>query len=163
MNKVITEFKKWYQVSLPSQENAGGAVADHLLSGNWTYRGTIIRCGQLLGASLFAGALYLLNFWSGDGVRLLVALSATSALVYIGLAMQSRTGVLALLNLLAAPIIFATAYAGMNVVTEWLIVSYILHGCVTAVQISSIDRGLSGWLFSWSVFNSAMALLLLLG
>ena len=162
MNKVITEFKKWHQVSSPSQESTGGTVAGHILSGNWIHRGTIIRCGHFLGAALLAGSLYLVNLWSADGVRLLVALSATSALVYIGLAMQSHTGVLALLNLLAAPIIFATAYAGMNV-TEWLIVSFILHGCVTAVQISSIDKDLSGWLFCWSVFNSAMALFLLLG
>ena len=163
MNKMSIEFKKWYQVHSSSQENVGGMIVDHVLSGNWINRSTIIRCGQFLGAALFANALYLLNLWSGDGVRLLVALSATSALVYIGLAMQSRTGALAILNLIAVPILFATAYAGMNLATEWLIVSLILHGCVTAVQISSVDKELSGWLFSWSVFNSAMALFLLLG
>ena len=161
MNKMSIEFKKWYQVHSPSQENSGRIMAGQVLSGKWI-RGAAIRCGQFLGAALLANGLYLLNLWSGGGVWLLAAFSATSALVYIGLAMQSRTGTLALLNLFAAAILFATAYAGMTVAAEWLIVSFILHGCVTSMQLSSVDKDLSGCLFCWSVFNSAMALLLLM-
>lgn len=159
MNKMSIEFKKWYQEYSPSHENTAG----HVFLRNLLCRGTAIRSGQFFGAALLAYGLYFLNLWSGDGVRLLVALAATSALVYIGLATQSRTGTLALLNLAAVPILVATAYAGMNVAADWLILSFILHGSLTAVQLSSVDKDLRGGLFCWSGFNGAMALLLLLG
>jgi hypothetical protein len=162
MNKISIEFKKWYQVHSSSQVSASGIMDGHILPRNWISISAIIRCGQFIGSALLAGGLCLMNIWTGDGVRLLVVLSATSALVYIGLAMQSRTGAFALLNLIAVPSLFATAYAGMNVAAEWLIISFILHGSVCAVQISSLDKDLSNWLFCWSVFNSVMALFLLL-
>ncbi len=163
MKKETLEFKKWYQIYSSSQESSAGTMADHIWAGDLFCRCTIARCGQFFGAALFAYGLYFLNLLAGDGVRFLVALAATSSLVYIGLAMQSRTGTMAIFNLLAVPILFATAYAGLNIASEWLIVSYILHGSVTAVQLGSVDKDLSGGLFCWSVFNSAMALFLLLG
>ena len=158
MIKASIEFKNRDQVHSPSQENVGS----HILSGNWICRGTGIRCGQILGSTMFAGGVYLLNLWSDDGQRLLVALSAISALAYISLAMQSRTGIMALLNLLAVPILFTTAYAGMGVATEWVIVSFILHGCITMVQVASVDKNLRDVLFCRAAFNSSMAVFLLL-
>lgn len=163
MNKLSIEFNKWCQICSPSQNNSDGVVTDHVLSEHLFCRCTVVRCVQVIGTALIAGGFYLLNLWSGDGVRLLVALAATSALLYIGLAVLSQTRTLVLLNLLAVPILFSAAYAGMNVAAEWLISSFILHGSLTALQLSSVDKDLSDNLFCWSVFNSAMALLLLLG
>lgn len=125
-------------------------------------RKTMVRCGQILGAILFAGGFYLINLWSADGVRFLVALSATCALLYICLAVESRSGVLALFNLLASAILFMTASAGM-IVTEWLIISFTLHGSVTAVQHSYFDNDLRGWMFCWTAFSFTLAMFLLLG
>ncbi len=163
MNKNNTEFKEWCQLYLSTQKTVAGVIPGRVLSGSRSCRCTVVRCGQFFGAALLAYGIYLLNLMAADGVRLLAALAATSALVHIALAIQSRTGALALLNLFAVPILFATAYAGQNVATVWLIVSFILHGSVTAVQLSSVDKNLSGSLFCWSVFNSAMALFLLPG
>ncbi len=157
------EFRKWHHVYSPSQQRTDRVMFGHVVSENLFCRCTLARCGQLLGAALLAYGFYFLNLWSGDGVRLLVALAATSTLLYIGMAIQSRTRALALLNLFAVPILFATAYAGMNVAAEWLILSLILHGSLSALQLSAVDKNLRGGLFCWSVFNSAMALLLLLG
>ncbi len=163
MNKLSIEFNKWCQICSPSQNNSDGVVTDHVLSEKLFCRCTVVRCVQVIVTALIAGGFYLLNLWSGDGVRLLVALAATSALLYIGLAVLSQTRTLVLLNLLAVPILFAAAYAGMSVAAEWLISSFILHGSLTALQLSSVDKDLSNSLFFWSVFNSVMALLLLLG
>jgi len=157
------EIKKWSQIYSSSQQNSARVMSGHVLSEKLFCRFTLVRCGQALGAALLASGFYLLSSWAGDGVRLLVVFAATSALLSIGLAVQSRTKALALLNLLAAPLLFATAYAGMMVAAEWLIVSFILHGSLTALQFSSVDKDLAGGLFCWSVFNSTMALLLLLG
>ena len=161
MRKEIIEFKNWHQTYSSSQESPVRVILDHILAGDLFSRHAIARCGQFFAAALLAGGLYLTTFWSGGGVWLPVALAATSAFVYIGLAMQCRTGAQALLNLLAAPIIFATAYAGMSVGTGWLVISFILHGSVAAVQLSAIDKGLRGFLLFWSAFNSAMALFLM--
>lgn len=163
MKKEIIEFKKGPQIYSPSQEIPAGVISGHILTGNLSRRRTIARCGQFFVAALLAGGLYFLNLWAGGGGWLLAALAATSAFAYVGLAIESRTVFLALLNLFAAPILFATAYAGMSIASEWLIVSFLLHGSVTAVQLSSIDKDLSGALLFWSAFNSAMALFLLLG
>jgi len=163
MYKSNVEFKKWCQIYLPSEERSAGAKFVHKLTGNLLNAHTLVRCGQLIVAALFAGGFYLLNLWSGDGVRLLAALAATSSFIYVGMAIQSRTGTLALLNLFAVPILFATAYAGMSVASGWLIISFAFHGSISAVQRSSIDEDLRGGLFFWSAFNSAMALILLLG
>ena len=157
------ESRKRYWPCAPSQENTIWALAGHILSENLFCRGTLVRCVQFCGAALLASGLYLLNLWCGDGVRLLVALAAVSAVLYIGLAVQSQTRTLVLLNLLAVPILFMTAYAGLNVASEWLIVSFLLHSSLIAVQLSSVDKDLHDGLFCWSVFNSAIALLLLLG
>ena len=157
------ELKKWYWAHSPSLENSTWALASQRLSEYLFCKGTVIRCGQFLAAVLLAGGIYLLNLWSGDGVRLLVVLAAVSAFLYIGLAMQSRTRTLALLNLIAIPILFMTAYAGLNGAAIWLIVSFILHGSFSAGQLSAVDKDLHGGLFCWSVFNSEMALLLFLG
>jgi hypothetical protein len=137
-------------------------MAGHVWSDSRLCKSSALRCGQFLGAAILACGLYLLNLWSGDGVRLLVVLAATSALLYISLAVQSRTRALVLLNLFAVPILFATAYAGLHVATAWLIGSFFLHGSLIAYQLASVDKELVGGLFCWSIFNSAMALLLLL-
>lgn len=163
MNKIGFEIKKWHQTYSPSHQSVAGIMSGHLFSGNLISRTVAVRSSQFLGAALLAYGLYLLNIWAGDGVRLLVALSATSALLYVGLAIQSRTLTLALLNLLAVPSLFAAAYAGMNIAAEWLIASFILHGSITALQRSSVDNDVSGGLFCWAVFNGAMAFFLLLG
>lgn len=163
MNKSTIEFKKWYQICLQSEESTARAKPGHELIPTSSGRLTIVKCGQFFSSVLAAGGFYLLNRWSGDGVWLLAALAASSAFVYIGLAMLSRTRAMALLNVMAMPFIFASAFAGMTAAGGWLAVSYILHGSVTAVQLSSVDEGLSGCLFFWSVFCSAMTLLLLLG
>ena len=163
MRKEIIEDKKWYQIYSYSHESNAGVIVDHILTRDLFCQRTIIRCGQFLVAALLDGGLYLLNTWFGDGVWFLSSLAATSAFVYIGLAIQSRTAALVLLNIFASPIIFATAYAGMGVATGWLIVSFISHGSVTIVQLSSIDKDLRSLLLFWSAFNSAMALFLLFG
>lgn len=163
MSEESTELKKWYQACSLSHKAPVGVMSGHLLAGNSICRCTVIQWGQFVVAALLAGGVWLLNLWCGDGVRLLVALAATSAFIYIGLAILSRTGTLVFLNLIAVPIIFATAYAGLNVATEWLIISFTMHGSLTAVQLSSIGEDLSGCLFFWSAFNSAMVLFLLLG
>jgi hypothetical protein len=162
MNKTSIDFKKWSQICLPSEENPNRVKSDLISIENLSGRPTIAQCGQFSVAAMFAGGFYLLNIRSGDGVWLLAALAATSTFVYVGLAMQSRTGTMALFNLLAIPIIFATAYAGMSA-AGWLIFSFLLHGSITALQLSSLDKGLTGGLFFWSAFNSTMALFLLLG
>jgi hypothetical protein len=160
MNKTNVELKKSCQIYLASEKHSSTAKFDHILTGDMFNAHTLVRCGQLIATALIAGGVYLLNLWSGDGVRLLAALAATSSLIYIGLAIQSRSGVLALINLLAVPILFTSAYAGMSISTGWLIVSFLLHGCVTAVQFSTVVNDLRGGLFFWSVFNGAMALFL---
>ena len=157
------EIKKWNQIYSPAQQNTSGAMVGHVLAEKLFCRATLVRCGQVFGAALLATGFYQLNSWVNDGVRLLVIFAAISALLYIGLALQSQTKALALLNLLAGPLLFATAYAGMTVAGEWLVVSFILHGSLTALQFTSVDKDLGGGLFCWSIFNSAMALLLLLG
>jgi len=162
MNKISAEINKWHRVCWPSQDRTSRLTSDHVFSGIRINRETIVRCGQFSGAVLIAVGFYLPNLWSDDGMRLLVTLSATCALLYIGLAVESRSGALALFNLLAAPILFMTAYAGM-IVTEWLILSFILHGSVTAVQHSYFDNDLRGWMFCWTVFSSTLAVFLLLG
>jgi hypothetical protein len=163
MNKTSVEYKKWRQIYSPEQGSSAGLMSDYVWTENLFSRQTIVRSALSFVAALFAGGLYLLNLWSGDGVWLLAAFAATSVFVYIGLAIQSRTGFLVLLNVLAVPIVFAAAYAGMSVASEWLIFSFMLHGCVAAVQLASSDKDLKGFLFFWSVFSSAMALFLLLG
>ena len=163
MKNETIEFKKWNQIYSPSQPGTTEIIPGHALSESLLNRAVLVRCSQILGAVLLACGLYFLNLWTGDGMRLLVAMSAVSAFLYIGLALQSRTKAMALLNLLAVPILFATACTGLNVAATWLIASFILHGSLSGMQLSSIDKDLRGGLFCWSVFNSAMALLLLLG
>jgi hypothetical protein len=163
MKNETIEFKKWNQIYLPSQPGTSEIIPGHALS-EWLFnRVVLVRCIQILGAVLLSCGLYFLNLWTGDGMRLLVAMSAVSAFLYIGLALQSRTKSLALLNLLAIPILFATACTGLNAASAWLIASFILHGSLSAVQLSTVNQDLRGGLLCWSVFNSAMALLLLLG
>ena len=157
------ESKKWDWTYAPSQKNTPFAQAGHLLSESLLSRGTLARSGQLFGTALLAYGFYFLNLWAGEGTLLLVALAATSAFLYVGLALQSRTRALVLLNLFAVPILFVTAYVGMTVAAEWLVLSFILHGSITALQLSAVDKDLRGGLFCWLVFNVAMALLLLLG
>ncbi len=162
MSKENAEFQKWHQPGTPAAESSTLARFGQVLSEahiGWT---TMVRCGQFLGAVLLARGFTSLAFWSGDSLRLLAALAATSALLYIGLAVQSRNGFQGLLNLLALPILFATAYAGLQVAVEWLILSFVLHGILTAVQLASAPKDMRGGMFCWSVFNSVMALFLLL-
>lgn len=162
MNKTNIDFKKWSQIYLSSEESPDRVKTNLISTGDLSGRLTIAKCGQFSVAALFAGGLYLLNIRFGGGVWVLAALAGASTFVYVGVAMQSRTRAMALLNLLAIPIIFATAYAGMSD-AGWLIFSFLLHSSITSLQLSSVDKDLSSGLFLWSAFNSTMALLLLLG
>jgi hypothetical protein len=162
MKKNIIESQIWHQIN-SSQESSTKDLPDHILVGKMHRKCTLEHCGHFFVAALLAGGVYFMNLWTGDGLWLLAALAATSAFVYIGLAIQSQTGSLVLLNLIAAPFLFASAYAGMIVAPGWLIVSFLLHGSVSAVQLATIERDLRSFMLIWSAFNSAMALFMLLG
>ena len=157
------ETKNVHQLFSTSHKNVAVAAADYVSSGKWSCRCSALRCGQFLVAVFLANGLYFLAQWSGDTVQGLAAFAATSAFVYIGLAIQSKRAALALLNVIVVPIVFAAAYAGFNGAPEWLTISFVLHGSITALQVESVDTDLSNGLFLWSFFNSTMTILLLLG
>jgi hypothetical protein len=162
MNKDRTLLKKWHQSFTPSQNGTSG-FSVHSFSETLISKGTLVRVSQLTGATLLAYWFFRLNLWTDDGVRLLAVLAATSALVYLWLALESHSKTQALLNLVAVPILFAAGYAGVSAAVGWLIASFILHGNITALQISACDKEMRGGLFCWSVFNTALAIFLLLG
>jgi hypothetical protein len=120
-------------------------------------------CGQFTVAALAAGLVHRLATRSGDIADMLNVLAAISAFAFIGLAMQSRRGTQALLNVLAAPIIFAAAYAGFLGDAAGLIISFALHAIISALQITLVDRDLQTILFLWTLFSAVMVVLLGIG
>jgi hypothetical protein len=157
------ERKNLHPLFSTSHKNVAVAEVDVVSLGKLSCRCSAQRVGQLLVAAMLAGGLHFLAQWSGDVVQALAAFAAISAFGNIGLAMESKRAAQALLNVIAVPIVFAAAYAGFNGAPEWLTISFVLHGSITALQIESVDKELRGGLFLWSVFNSTMSILLLLG
>jgi hypothetical protein len=115
--------------------------------------------GQFTVSALSAGMLYQLSTWSGDAAALLNVLAAVSAFAYIGLAIQSRTGTQALFNVLATPIVFASAYAGFEGDPAWLTISLALHAAISALQIKLFDQDLQKLLVLWAVFCGVLVVL----
>jgi len=110
-------------------------------------------------AALTAGILHHLATGSGDVAALLNVMAAIAAFAYIGLAIQSRNGTQALLNVLAAPVIFAAAYTGFLGDPAWLTVSFTLHGIISALQIKHVDKDLQAILIPWAVFCGVLVVL----
>jgi hypothetical protein len=116
---------------------------------------------QSLAATGAALAIYLLFTRISGGNNALAALAGISAVVYLGLLIESSSLIKMLLNLLAMPLIFTLAYASLSGASMFLIAAFLLHALFAAIQMSGQEKEHNPQLYCWTVYNACLALLLL--
>lgn len=105
-------------------------------------------------------AVYLLFDKFSTGSNALAALAGTSALLYLGLLIESSSLVKVILNLIAIPSIFILAHAGLSGTSAFLVAAFLLHAFVAAIQMENQEKERKAFLYCWASFNTCLALLL---
>jgi len=91
----------------------------------------------------------------------LAAVAGTSALLLIGFAIESSNVTTLLLNLLAAPLVFALAYASLSGPDSFLIAAFAVQALVFANQIVDAEDTVKKEFYFLTLYNASLALLLL--
>jgi len=115
---------------------------------------------QALASSGAALAVYLLFAQFSAGSYAPAALAGTSALLYLGLLIESSSLFRILLNLVAVPSIFILAHASLSGAGIFLSAAFLLQALVAAIQMGSQDKERKAQLHCWACFNICLALLL---
>lgn len=115
---------------------------------------------QTLAAFGAALAVYLLFGPFNAGSNALAALAGTSALLYLGLLIESSSLVKSILNLIAVPSIFILAHASLSGTDTFLVAAFLLHAIVAAIQMEKLEKERKAQLYCWASFNTCLALLL---
>lgn len=117
-------------------------------------------CAQSSAAVLLAAGFYFLSLTVNDDAQALTALSGISAFLYLVLVLQRCSAPNIFLNLIIMPALFYLAYDSLMTGGNLLAVTFLLHALVGAVQIRISDKFLTGFLYSWALFNATLALLI---
>jgi len=107
------------------------------------------------GASL---AVYLLFEKFNAGSNALAALAGTSALLYLGLVLESSSLGIVIVTLIAVPSIFILAHASLSGITAYLAAAFLLHAFVAAIQRNNQERERKTQLYCWASFNIFLAM-----
>lgn len=97
--------------------------------------------------------------YSPDGSAL-AALAGASALLLIGFAVESSSLTKLLLNLLAAPLVFALAYASLSGPTTFLVAAFAVQTLVFANQVVGAEETVKKKFYCLTLYNASLALLL---
>ena len=90
----------------------------------------------------------------------LAAIAGTSAFIIVGFVFLTNSIGAMVLNLLAAPLVYALAIASMSGPSYLLIAAFVIHALVTERQASTEDKEVKALLHCWAIYNLSLALLI---
>lgn len=114
---------------------------------------------QALASFGAALAVDLLFAQFNAGIYAPAALAGASALLFLGLLIESSSLFNILLNLVAAPSIFILAHASLSGSGIFLSAAFLLQALVAAILMVDQGRERKAQLYCWASFNICLALL----
>ena len=115
---------------------------------------------QLFASSGAALCSFMILQESSGGGNALAAIAGTSAFIIVGFVFLSNSIGAIVLNLLAAPLVYALAIASMSGPSYLLIAAFVIHALVTEIRASTVDKECKVLLHCWAIYNLSLALLI---
>ena len=115
---------------------------------------------QLFASSGAALCSFLILQEASGGGNALAALAGTSAFIIVAFVFLSCSIGAIVLNLLAAPLVYALAIASMSGPSYLLIAAFVIHALVTERQASTEHKEGKTLLHCWAIYNLSLALLI---